>query len=77
MLSSIRVPTLIIVGIEDTVTPIPFAKMMNQAISGSKLEVIPGGSHAAIIEESKRANQAIMQWANGMRQNMDAGRGQK
>lgn len=67
VLSTIRVPTLIIVGVEDTLTPMAIAKSMNQAIPNSKLEIIDGGSHAVIIEESKRANKAIMKWANGMR----------
>jgi pimeloyl-ACP methyl ester carboxylesterase len=64
MLGSIRVPTLILVGVEDVVTPISFSKDMNQAITNSKLVMIEGGAHAAIIEEAQRANQAIMQWAN-------------
>ena len=67
VLGTVRVPTLIIVGVEDTLTPMAIAKMMNQMIPNSKLEIIPGGSHAVIIENSKRANQAIMNWAKDMR----------
>ncbi len=62
VLSTIDVPTLIIVGAEDTVTPMALAKSMHKKISGSKLEIISGASHAAIIEAPMEANSAISEW---------------
>ena len=47
--ASITVPTLILFGIEDTLTPVALANAMNDAIADSTLEIIDGASHASII----------------------------
>jgi len=44
-LSSIKVPTAIIVGTLDTLTPPARARVINAAIPGSTLEVLPGRGH--------------------------------
>lgn len=63
LLPSIVVPALIIVGIEDTLTPVPLSEQLKMGIPNSTLAVIRGGSHAVIIEDADRANRAIRQWA--------------
>jgi pimeloyl-ACP methyl ester carboxylesterase len=63
-LKTIRVPTLILSGGEDTVYPPVFSLKMQQGIAGSQLVVIPGASHAAIIEAAPMANRAILSWAS-------------
>lgn len=70
VLAGIKVPTLIIVGSQDTITPIPIAEKMHAAIPGSRLAVIEGGSHAAILESAPKADQAIMQWMQQSQQRM-------
>lgn len=65
-LSTITVPTLILVGLEDTVYPFEIAQMMNDAIANSKLIILNGASHAAIYEAADQANQAILDWAQGI-----------
>lgn len=67
VLSTIKVPTLILVGVEDNVTPIELAMKMNQGIAGSKLVMLPGAGHAAIFEKADMANQAILDWMKGMK----------
>ncbi|MFK7600686.1 alpha/beta fold hydrolase [Deinococcus sp. SM5_A1] len=62
-LGTITVPTLILVGVEDTVYPPPFAMKMQQNIAGSKMVLIPGAAHAAIYENAPFANRAILDWA--------------
>lgn len=62
-LASIRVPTLILVGQEDTVYPPVFSEKMRQNIPGSRLVIIPGAAHAAILEKADAANRAIVAWA--------------
>ncbi|WP_309572469.1 alpha/beta hydrolase, partial [Deinococcus sp.] len=62
-LKTITVPTLILVGVEDTVYPPPFAMKMQQNIAGSTLVLIPGAAHAAIYEKATQANRAILNWA--------------
>lgn len=68
-LGTIRVPTLILVGLEDTVYPPEFSMKMQQNIPGSRLVIIPGAAHAAIFEKANDANRAILDWtrANNLR----------
>lgn len=65
-LPQINVPTLIIVGLEDTVTAYEVHQMMNKAIMGSELVVIPGAAHAATLEAADETNAAILEWADGL-----------
>jgi pimeloyl-ACP methyl ester carboxylesterase len=62
-LRTIRVPTLIIEGVEDTVYPPEFSEKMRQNIPNSRLVLIPGAAHAAIFEKAAEANRAILEWA--------------
>ncbi len=64
LLGKINVPVLILVGLADTVYPVPVSRSMNRAIQNSTLVVIPGPAHAAIFEAADRANTAILEWAN-------------
>ena len=51
LLATIRVPTLVIVGTEDTVTPPAIASEMHAAIAGSELVVIPAAGHLSNLEQ--------------------------
>ncbi|WP_027482836.1 alpha/beta fold hydrolase [Deinococcus pimensis] len=62
-LPTIRVPTLIIEGVEDTVYPPEFSMKMRQNIPNSRVVLIPGAAHAAIFEKANEANRAILDWA--------------
>lgn len=62
-LATIKVPTLVIVGVEDTIYPADMAKAMQQAIPGSQLVMIPGAAHAAVMEQPTQVNEAILNWA--------------
>ncbi|MGI8748215.1 MAG: alpha/beta fold hydrolase [Deinococcus sp.] len=66
-LGTITVPTLIIVGLEDTVYPPVFSMKMQQNIKGSKLVIIPGAAHAATYEKANAVNAAMLSFLNGMR----------
>ncbi|MDR9450936.1 MAG: alpha/beta fold hydrolase, partial [Acidimicrobiia bacterium] len=50
MLSSITVPTLVMVGEADGLTPPEVAEHMAQLIPGAELAVIPGSGHLPPIE---------------------------
>jgi 3-oxoadipate enol-lactonase len=51
LLSQIRVPTLIIVGEEDTLTPPQLSDGMQRAIAGSELTTIPKAGHLSNLEQ--------------------------
>lgn len=67
LLSEIEVPVLILVGIEDTVTPVALSEEMKEAIPNATLKIIDGASHASIIEKPREANRAILDWAETIR----------
>ena len=49
-LATISVPTLIVCGDEDVLTPVKESEAMHAAIAGSQLAVIPGAGHASCVE---------------------------
>jgi pimeloyl-ACP methyl ester carboxylesterase len=58
-LHEIRVPTLIICGEDDRMTPIELSRHLADSIPNAKLEVIPHGSHLVMLEQSDRFNQLL------------------
>ncbi|MGH9142760.1 MAG: alpha/beta fold hydrolase [Vicinamibacterales bacterium] len=59
LLASIHVPTLIVVGDEDTVTPPAASEEMHRAIAGSELVRIPGAGHLSNLEQPGMFNAAL------------------
>lgn len=66
-LKTIRVPTLILEGLEDTVYPPEFSMKMMQNIPNAKLVIVPGAAHAAVYEKANAVNAAIISWAKAVR----------
>lgn len=50
-LKTINVPTLIVVGEEDTLTPATDAEQMRQGIAGSRLVKVPAAGHLSAFEQ--------------------------
>ncbi|MDP5181191.1 alpha/beta hydrolase [Blastococcus sp. BMG 814] len=63
LLPEIDVPTLVMVGLQDTIYPVSISQQMAEAIPGADLEIIDDGSHAMILEEAREANEEILDWA--------------
>ncbi len=55
-LASITVPTLILCGAEDALTPLKESEAMHRAIPDSQLGVIPGAGHASNVEHPAAFN---------------------
>ena len=53
------VPTLIIAGDRDQLTPVATAERMQRAIPGSELVVFPGHSHLVQVEKPAEVHAAI------------------
>lgn len=62
LLPTIAVPTLVIVGEEDTITPPPVSEDMQRAIAGAGLVVIPEAGHLSNLEQPQRFNEALAQF---------------
>jgi len=59
LLPKIQVPTLILVGAEDTLTPPAMSEQMHTAIAGSELIVFPGAGHLSSVEDPQSFNEAV------------------
>jgi 3-oxoadipate enol-lactonase len=64
-LKEIRVPTLVICGDEDTITPLAEAENLQRGIAGSRLVVIPRAGHLANLEQPDAVNQALREFLAG------------
>jgi len=63
-LPSIRVPTLIVTGDEDYVVNPQNSYIMNQSIPNSKLIILRGAGHLAIIERAEDYNRVVLNFIN-------------
>src|SRR5262249_18243666 len=59
LLATIHVPTLVIVGAEDTVTPPAAADELHRGIAGSELVQIPAGGHLTNLEQPELFDAAL------------------
>jgi pimeloyl-ACP methyl ester carboxylesterase len=59
VLPTITVPTLLIAGDRDQLTPVATAERMHRAIAGSRLVVFPGHSHLVQVENPREVHAAI------------------
>ena len=67
LLERVTVPTLIVVGDEDTITPLSDAEQMHRAIGGSALVTIPGAGHMSNLEAAGAFNEAMRTFLSGAR----------
>jgi pimeloyl-ACP methyl ester carboxylesterase len=59
VLPTINVPTLIIAGDKDQLTPVATAERMREAISNAELVVFPGHTHLVQVEQPQAVHAAI------------------
>lgn len=62
LLPTLRVPTLVIVGQEDPVTPPEAAKVLAGGIAGARYAVVHGAAHLAPMERPDDVSHAIVAW---------------
>lgn len=58
-ISNIKVPALIVAGEKDFTIPMQMTQLMNKAIEGSRLEVIPECGHLPMIEKPEQFNNVL------------------
>lgn len=64
ILEEITIPTLIICGREDAVTPLDESKFMNKQIKDSVLHVITNAGHVSNLEEPTKFNKLLRDFLN-------------
>ncbi len=58
-ISGIRLPTAIIVGRDDRLTPIKYSEYLNKNISGSRIEIIDDAGHMVMLEQPAAFGDAL------------------
>lgn len=66
LLPQIDTPTLVLVGLADSLYPLQVSRAMVEALPQATLAIVPGGSHAAIFEAPGRSAAAIADWAESL-----------
>ena len=64
-LSRIAVPTLVLAGEEDLLTPLEQARTVASHIPGARLEIVLRAGHALMVEEPDAVNAALAAFAGG------------
>jgi pimeloyl-ACP methyl ester carboxylesterase len=65
-LGSIRVPTLVLVGRDDILTPPAFSRQVATAIRRARLSVLPGG-HGLFLEQADLFNRTVLRFLKSVR----------
>ncbi len=63
MLSSVTVPTLVLVGVDDPVYPVSISQTTASEIPSAQFTIIPAAAHASVFERPRIANAVIAAWA--------------
>ena len=65
-LREIRVPTLVLCGAEDVITPVAEAEALVRGIAGSRLEIVPEAGHLSSVENPEAFNNALGRFLEGL-----------
>ena len=66
VLPEVSVPTLVITGDRDMLTPVSTAESIHRAVRGSRLIVIPGGTHYTPLEYPHVIREALAEFLAGL-----------
>ena len=65
---NISLPTLVICGDEDTMTPVKYADYLADNIPGARKEIVSGASHFVQLQKYKQVNASIEDFVSYMKQ---------
>ncbi len=66
LLAQVRVPTLVVAGADDGITPPAQSEELAAGIAGARLETIAGAGHQAPLEQSETFNRLLVAFAEGL-----------
>jgi pimeloyl-ACP methyl ester carboxylesterase len=66
-IQNIRVPTLVLCGDQDLMTPPKYSRFLAGKISGAQMEIIQGCGHLPMLEKSMEVNQGILSFMKNMK----------
>ncbi len=62
-IGAVKIPTLIVVGSDDRLTPVKYSKFLNEAIYGAEMTVIENAGHLVMLEQPQAFNRALVAFA--------------
>ena len=65
-IDKIELPTLVICGKEDKLTPPSLCRKLHESIKDSKMVEIPGAGHMVMIEAWRPLNEAVIEFVKGL-----------
>lgn len=66
LLDRVRVPTLVVAGADDQMTPVARGEELARGIAGARLEVIPAAGHQAPLEQADHFNRLVAAFGEGL-----------
>lgn len=72
LLEAIAVPTLVLVGDQDTLAPVEAARSTATAIPDAELVTVPGSGHLTPLEAPAAVTAALQQWLDRIRRRADS-----
>ena len=63
---TIRVPSLVVCGSDDLLTPPKYAQFLVEKIEGARLEIIDGAGHMVMIEKPDEFNSRVMEFLQSL-----------
>lgn len=66
LLAALRVPTLVVHGADDQITPVARAEELARGIPGARLEVVADAGHIPQLEQAERVNALLASFAEGL-----------
>jgi pimeloyl-ACP methyl ester carboxylesterase len=61
-LARVQVPTLVLCGAQDPVTPVAEHEAMAARIAGSRLSIVADCGHLSTLEQPDAVNRELLQW---------------
>jgi len=65
-LREVRVPTLVVCGAEDVLTPVSESEALVRGIAGSQIQIIPGAGHLSSLENPEQFNLSLRKFLAGL-----------
>jgi len=64
---TIKVPTLVVCGSDDLLTPPKYARFLGEKIEGARIEIIADAGHMVMIEKPDEFNRRVMDFLQSLR----------
>ncbi|HAP32053.1 MAG TPA: alpha/beta hydrolase, partial [Firmicutes bacterium] len=62
----INIPTLVLCGAEDRMTPLKYSRYLAENIAWAKLEIFDGAGHMLMLEKPDEVNMAVQNFLEGL-----------